>query len=139
VIRASRRRVYEAWTRPEQIKRWFGPGAIGVTAAETDLRPGGSYRIVMQGSIDGAPEQRDRIMPVEGVYQELIPDELIRFTWKPSWTPEEISEVTIRLSDAEGGTELVLIHERFAQTESRDGHARGWAGSLEKLDQYLSG
>jgi uncharacterized protein YndB with AHSA1/START domain len=37
VIHASRRRVYEAWTRPEEIQRWFGPGAISTTEAEGTL------------------------------------------------------------------------------------------------------
>ena len=138
VIRAPRQRVYEAWTRPEEIARWFGPGAIHVTRAETDLRPGGGYCITMQGSIDNNPEQSERVMPVSGTYQELVPNSLIRFTWKPSWTPDEPSEVTVRLTDVEGGTEVVLTHERLATVEARNGHERGWTGSLEKLAQYLS-
>jgi uncharacterized protein YndB with AHSA1/START domain len=138
VIRATRQRIYQAWTRPEEIVRWFGPGAIHVTEAETDLRPGGEYSITMKGSIDGNPEQSERIIPVSGNYQELVPDTLIRFTWKPAWTPDEVSEVTVRLQEVEGGTEVVLTHERLTTMESRTGHARGWTASLEKLDQYLS-
>jgi uncharacterized protein YndB with AHSA1/START domain len=40
--------VFRAWTDPEQIRRWWGPGEFTCPEAEVDLRPGGSYRLVMQ-------------------------------------------------------------------------------------------
>ena len=68
---------------------------------------------------------------------EVIPNELISYTWRPAWSPGEESRVTVRLRDVEGGTELLLTHERFATVESRDGHERGWTSILGKLASYL--
>lgn len=139
VIRASRQRVFEAWTRPEEIRKWMGPGMISVSDVQTNARKEGTYRIEMKGSMDGNPELSERRMPVEGVYTEVQPNELIQFTWKPSWHPEEESLVTVRLREVEGGTELLLTHERFADEQSRQGHAHGWNSTMEKLERYLAG
>ena len=47
-LKTSPEKVFEAWTRPEALKAWFGPGdATEVLVAETDLKVGGRYRIVM--------------------------------------------------------------------------------------------
>ena len=138
VIRASRQRVFEAWTKPEEIRKWFGPGAIRVAEIEMDARPGGSFRWIFQGSIDGKPEDSERRTSVEGVYTEVIPNELVSFTWRPAWSPGEESHATVRLRDVDGGTEIVLTHERFATVDSRNGHERGWTNILEKLENYLA-
>ena len=45
VIRAPRERVFAAWTRPELLRLWWGPGEVSCPEAEIDLRPGGSYRL----------------------------------------------------------------------------------------------
>lgn len=137
VIRASRERVFQAWTKPESLGCWFGPGAIRMERAVMDVRTGGKYRIELRGTADGNPEHRDREVSVEGQYIAVIPNEMIRFTWKPKWNPGEESEVTVKLRDVEGGTELVLTHERFATLESRNGHSQGWTSSLNKLEAYL--
>ncbi|MDB5876348.1 MAG: Activator of Hsp90 ATPase 1 family protein, partial [Ramlibacter sp.] len=46
-IRAPRQRVFDAWTKTEELKAWHAPGPLTVTLAEIDLRPGGKYRIHM--------------------------------------------------------------------------------------------
>lgn len=137
VIRAPRQQVFAAWTDPEQIRRWMGPGMIAVSDVQTDPRQGGAYRIEMRGSIDGNPEASERRVAVAGVYTEVKPDELVQFTWIPGWHPGEESLVTVRLRDVEGGTEVLLIHERFADEQSRNGHAQGWNSSMDKLEHYL--
>ena len=137
VIRASRQRVFAAWTDPVELRKWFGPGAISVDAVEMDARPGGKYCLVMKGTIEGKPEEAERRISVDGDYMEVIPNELISYTWRPAWSPGEESRVTVRLRDVEGGTELLLTHERFATVESRDGHERGWTSILGKLASYL--
>ncbi|MGA7386073.1 MAG: SRPBCC domain-containing protein [Methylocella sp.] len=45
-IDAAPEKVFKAWTEPEKITRWFGPGQVAVLHAETDARAGGRYRIV---------------------------------------------------------------------------------------------
>ena len=45
VVRAAPERVFDAWTRPEELRRWWGPNGLVCTEAHVDLRVGGRYRI----------------------------------------------------------------------------------------------
>jgi Activator of Hsp90 ATPase homolog 1-like protein len=49
------------------------------------------------------------------------------------------SASTLLFADKDGGTELTLIHERFANAEDLGGHEHGWIGSLEKLAAVVGG
>ncbi len=66
VFDAPRQLVFEAWTKPEHVKRWYGPRAYTMTVCEIDLRPGGAYRYVLRGS-DGND------YAFSGVYREIVP------------------------------------------------------------------
>lgn len=48
IIDAPREDVFRAWTEPDEIRRWWGPGEFTCPEAEVDLRPGGEYRLAMQ-------------------------------------------------------------------------------------------
>ena len=125
-------KVYRAWTDPQAIKRWWGPGGHDpVSLAELDVRVGGRFRIVFGGP-DG------RAHEVQGVYKEVVPSRRLAFTWTwPNSTPERESLVTITLRAAAGGTELDFRHEQLFDETVRDNHRRGWTESLAKLDDYL--
>ena len=127
-------KVWRAWTDPQVLKRWFGPGGPQpVSLAEIDLRAGGRLRIVF-----GGPEGTEH--EAQGVYREVVPNRRLVFTWTwPRTTPERESLVTIELRPEGGGTELVFRHERFFDEAARDNHKRGWSETLEKLDQFLKG
>src|SRR5581483_5094307 len=75
-------KVFAAWTDPEKIRAWMGPGEVGILLVEADVRVGGRYRIVMQKP--GDAEQHD----VSGVYREVIANEKLVFTWAWKTTPE---------------------------------------------------
>jgi len=125
-------KVWRAWTDPQALKRWFGPGGHEpVSLAELDLRLGGRYRIVFGGPQGDAHE-------VQGVYREVVPNRRLVFTWTwPRSTPERESLVTITLRAIAGGTELVFRHERHFDEAVRDNHVRGWTESFVKLEQWL--
>lgn len=124
--------VYAAWTDPEQVNQWMAPSDdFGKTEAAIDLRVGGRYCIVMHGP-DG------EVHRVGGVYREVVPDRKLVYTWAWESTPERESIVTIEFKPSGQGTELVLTHERFADTEARDKHQHGWNGCLERLGRYVS-
>ena len=125
-------KVWRAWTDPEAIKRWFGPGAgEPVSLAQLDVRVGGRFRIVFGGA-DGKAHE------CAGVYQEVVPNRKLAFTWSwPNSTPERVSVVTIEFRGSPAGTELIFKHEQFFDESARDGHQRGWTGALDKLDGYL--
>lgn len=125
-------KVWRAWTEPEAVRKWWGPGpGEPVAAAELDVRVGGRFRIVFGGP-DGTAHE------VQGVYKEVERNRRLVFTWTwPRSTPERESLVTIELRPARGGTDLLFRHERLFDEKVRDDHERGWSSSLDKLAHYL--
>ena len=129
-LKATPEKVWRALTQPEALKQWMGPDdAFKVPVAETDVRVGGRYHIVMK-SPDG--EEHD----VSGVYREIAANRKLVYTWAWKSTPERESLVTFELRAADGGTELTLKHEQFADEEARDKHQQGWAGCLARLERF---
>jgi uncharacterized protein YndB with AHSA1/START domain len=71
IFNAPRHLIYEAWTKPELLKRWLGVfGGWKMTVCEIDLKVGGAYRYVWRGP-DGAE------MGMRGIYREIVPAERI--------------------------------------------------------------
>ena len=67
-----------------------------------------------------------------------MPNKKLVFTWSwPNSTPERISVVTIEFRGNAKGTDLVFKHEQLFDEAARDGHKRGWTGTLDKLDAFL--
>lgn len=125
-------KVWRAWTDPQALKAWFGPEEIvSVPLAEVDLRVGGRFRVTMLAA-DG--ETHD----VSGVYQELVPNRKLVFSWAWRSTPERESRVTVRIEPDGNGCELVLMHEQFFDEAARDGHEHGWSGAMVKLERWLA-
>jgi uncharacterized protein YndB with AHSA1/START domain len=134
LIKAPRDRVYAAWTNPAQLKQWFGPENVQTHDFIAEVRVGGKFRWDLTNS------EGER-MAVGGEYRALRPGKKIVFTWQ--WEDDEdwenhVSIVTVELTDREGGTELLLIHEQLPNEESRDGHAGGWNSALERLAKFVS-
>lgn len=124
-------KVFAAWTDPEKVKCWMGPGEVKVLSVEADARTGGRYRWLMQAPSGDSHD-------VSGVYREVIPNEKLVFTWAWKTTPERESLVTLTFKADAGGTLMTLTHEQFFDEEARDRHQGGWNGAMEKLDKYLS-
>jgi uncharacterized protein YndB with AHSA1/START domain len=96
------------------------------------VRVGGRFRIVFGGP-DGKAHE------CAGVYKEVVPNRKLVFTWCwPNTTPERVSVVTIVFEDLKGKTRLVFTHEQLFDEAARDGHKRGWTGSLDKLAEFLN-
>lgn len=125
-------KVWRAWTDPQALKRWWGPGGEEpVAVADLDLRAGGRFRIVFGGA-QGADHE------VQGVYKEVLPNRRLVFTWTwPRTTPERESVVTIEFRKVPRGTELLFRHDQLFDETVRDGHRRGWTETFIKLEQYL--
>lgn len=126
-------KVWRAWTDPEALRKWWGPGPDQRASHVTlDARVGGRYRIVF-GGLDGNEHE------VQGIYKEVVPNRKLVFTWTwPRTTPERESVVTIVFKAVAGGTELDFRHEQFFDEAARDGHMRGWTGALDKLGEFLA-
>lgn len=132
VVKASRAKVFEAWTNPELVRQWWGPPPFTCPVAEIDLRVGGSYRLGNLGT-DG------QIIWISGVFTRIeAPDELT-YTWGLSTHSAEPSLLHVTFLDHPEGTEVRIHHERFADEAVRDEHALGWQGCLGKLEGFLDG
>jgi uncharacterized protein YndB with AHSA1/START domain len=134
VLRATPERVFRAWTRPEELKRWFAPGPeYSIPIAEVDLRVGGRYRLGML-----APG-RPQASIATGTYEEITPYSRLVFTWRWEEAPAEAAStlVTVEFRPHGSGTEMVLTHEGFSDSQERDEHGTGWEGCLGLLAGYL--
>lgn len=133
VIDAPREDVFHAWTDPERIKQWFGPGEFRTPEAEVDLRPGGSYRFVMH-----APE--GQTMPISGTYQAIDEPERLVYTWK--WEVEGMGDdeslVTVEFREAgDDRTEVVITHSRYPESHTGEPYRMGWEGGLDKVERLF--
>lgn len=128
---ASPEEVWQAWTDPQALTRWFGPGeTTDVVQTNLDVRVGGSYRIAF---ITDDGERHD----VSGIYREVQRPQKLVFSWAWRSTPERESLVTILITPAGAGTHLVFRHDQFFDQVARDNHERGWSGAFAKLDRVL--
>jgi uncharacterized protein YndB with AHSA1/START domain len=132
-LHAPPAKVYAAWTDPEKIVHWFGPSrvVVGSVRAELDVRSGGNFRVSFR-SDDGEYHE------VGGVYREVIPNAKLVFSWAWHSTPERESLVTVSLRPDRDGTLLTLHHAQLFDQAARDGHTRGWTGSLDKLEAFIA-
>lgn len=133
-FKAPPAKIFAAWTDPEKIKGWMGPGEIRTVQAEADPRVGGRYRVLMR-----SPNGQEH--DVSGVYREVVANQKLVFTW--AWKvapPDEPHEslVTVLLKPDDGGTLLTLTHEHLFDEESRGGHEQGWIGAFEKLEKLVT-
>lgn len=137
VISAGRDRVFDHWTAPEQLRRWWGPGGFTCTDATIDLRPGGTYRLVMQ------PPGDSPLMSITGTYLEVVPPALLVYTWRWDSGPaasESESLVTVNFDDlGEGRTEVTVTHDRFPSDHDRSPYRSGWDEGLKKLESTFKG
>jgi len=135
VFDAPRDLVFQCWTEPEHLQHWQGaPRGFTVTTQESDIRPGGFFRICMR-----SPEGVNHWL--RGDYREILKPERIVFThvWQDA-DGESGKEtlVTIALMEHDGKTELTLRQTGFQSVESRDGHGYGWTSAFDVLTDYLA-
>ncbi len=124
-IKAPRAKVFAAWTTPDILAQWFAPGSRNPFPEVLDVRPGGKYKIIMRGADDS---------PIAiGEYKEVVPGEKLVFTWGWDGDPSLPTLVTVTFADAKGGTDVVLVHERFATAETCEHHRQGWQAIFDKM------
>jgi uncharacterized protein YndB with AHSA1/START domain len=134
---APRRRVFDAFTKPELLRRWLlGPDGWSMPVCEVDLRVGGAYRYVWRQDADGTE------MSAGGVYREIVGPERLVATerFERPWYPGE-ALLTLVLVEAGGRTTLTqtLLYE---SREARDlvlqsGMATGVEASYDRLETFL--
>ena len=121
--------VFEAWTKPELLQRWWAPKSYGISmlSCEADVRVGGRYRLVFSR---GGSES----VAFHGRYLEVTPHSRL------VWTNEEGGDggaVTTVTFEEKGGKTQLVVHELHPSKEALDGaRASGVeAGTLEAFEQ----
>ena len=132
---APRRLVFEAMSKPEHVRRWWGclTDEHSVTVCEIDLRPGGAWRFVGRG-----PKGEYAFY---GVYREVQAPERVVFTEIYEPFPDAESVVTSVLTEENGKTRLIVTAQ-YPSLEVRDmvigtGMAKGAAISYDRLEDLV--
>lgn len=134
LIDAPRELVFQAWTDPEQIARWWGPKGFLTVEHDMDIRPGGAYWFVMR-----SPEGTDHRK--RGVYREIVAPERIAFTfaWEAAdGTLGHETLVTVTFDAVDDKTRLTLRQGAFDSVAGRDDHVIGWTSCLERFGNYMT-
>jgi uncharacterized protein YndB with AHSA1/START domain len=127
--------VFEAWTQPELLKRWWAPKSFGLSflSCEADVRTGGTYRFVFGHTSSPKP------MEFFGKYLEVTPCSRL------VWTNDEGAEggqVTTVTFEEKGGKTLLVMLDLYPSKEALDsaiasGSTGGAGESFEQLDELL--
>jgi uncharacterized protein YndB with AHSA1/START domain len=141
VLDAPREKVWEAWTDPEQVKKWWGPKDFTAPSIQSDFREGGTYLWAMR-----SPDGQDYWNT--GTFHEIVPPERLVVT--DSFADEKGNvvppshygmagdhpaegRVTVTFEDVGGKTRLTVRYEGIAPGETRDLAEGGWNETLDKL------
>ena len=121
--------VFRAWTDPKQMVQWWSPQDIECRSVTADLKVGGTYRIHM------ASEKGDHI--AFGQYKQIMPNQLLQFTWQWESYAMPDSVVTVEFEDLGRTTRMTFIHEGLPDEEDAADHKRGWGSAIEKFARLI--
>jgi uncharacterized protein YndB with AHSA1/START domain len=133
LIFVPRARVFEAWTRPEQIARWFAPRPLTLAVDEMDFRPGGRFGMVMRGP-------NGESFPFSGTYREIVPPE--RLSWSGEFSSGPADQISTVVTFERQGTDTrVHVRQTFLAMTPEIEHAtkgakQGWSMTLDQLDAF---
>ena len=135
VLDAPRHLVFAASTKPELVRRWWGPRRTTVTVCEIDLRPGGSWRYVIRDNETGREDG------FSGVYREITPPERVVYTEGWEGLPGHDYLVTATLEEKDGKT-TITSRLQYKSVEDRDGHVnsgmeKGMRETYDRLGELL--
>ncbi|MDQ6892151.1 MAG: SRPBCC domain-containing protein [Acidobacteriota bacterium] len=130
---APRERVFQAFTDPAQIPRWFGEEGGSTWVVQLDLREGGSF--LFRGT------HRGDECEVKGTYREVRVPERLVFTWVEMMAGRASSVeslVTVEFRDLGQTTEVVLTHERDVDQKERRSHEQGWKVCFDRMEKLIA-
>ena len=134
VVDAPRALVFQAWTRPEHLARWWGPQGFVTIELSADIRGGGAYRHRMR-SPSGSLHTRC------GIYRAIVAPERLVFTY--AWedphgalSPETV--VTVTFTELGARTRIDLHQEVFESTTACDSHREGWTSCLQRFADFVA-
>ncbi len=129
---ASAEEVFDAWTSPEVMRRWFHPGTDWATThAEVDLRVGGRVRVVMR-----APDGREP--HAEGEYTLIDRPRRLEMRWTFGDDPDNVQLIVLSFSEQAGATTVLMVNTDISTDERRDRQDEGWRLCLDQLERALA-
>lgn len=128
VFDAPKELIYRAWTTPELVRRWWCGDRGTITAADMDVRVGGSWRFVLVTG-DGTE------YAFHGTYREIVPQERVVYTEVFEDLPAAEAQTTVTFDEVDGRTTLA-VRIRYGSRQQRDAHRRYMTDGLrEALDR----
>jgi len=130
---ASAEDVFDAWTSPEVMRRWFHVAPDwGTAEAEVDLRVGGKVRVVMRRP-DGTEAE------AQGEYTLIDRPHRLVMTWAFDDDPSNEQLIELSFSESEGSTTVLMLNSGISTEERRDAQDEGWHGCFDQLERALAG
>ena len=129
-INAPAESVWDAWTEPDLIVKWFGsdPNGQGIKAT-MNVHPGGSYEITFRDS-NGTEHT------CMGKYLTVEKNKQLSFTWQWKSEPGVVSTVSVSLIPTNNTTVMIFQHKDLG-TASAHNYLTGWNSTFEKLKSLL--
>ena len=134
-INAPRDRVFEAYTDPVAIAKWWGPRRFETIVERFEPRAGGSWRMINR-------EAGGQDYSFHGVFHDVVAPERITWTFEFDGWPGHVSLETVSFA-ADGDATGITMHSVFESVADRDGMIDsgmegGLAESMDRLEEYLS-
>lgn len=130
---ASPEDVFDAWTSPEVMRRWFHCAPDWDTPeAEVDLRVGGKVRVVMRKPDGTQAEARGEYTVIDRPYRLVM-------TWTFDDDPSNEQLIELSFSEVEGSTTVLMVNSSISTDERRDAQDQGWRGCLDELERLMAG
>ncbi len=124
--------VFDAWTSPEVMRRWFHCEPDWETPqAEVDLRIGGKVRVVMRRP-DGTE------VGASGEYTLIDRPHRLQMTWTFDDEPSNRQRIELSFAESEGSTTVVMVNRVISTAERRDAQHDGWQGCVDELGKALA-
>jgi uncharacterized protein YndB with AHSA1/START domain len=123
--------VFDAWTSPEVIRRWFKPAqGWQEPSAEVDLRVGGTIRVVMR-----TPEGE----PVEagGEFTLIERPHRLAFTWTFDDDPSNQQMIELEFTERDGATSVLFVNSNISEEKRRDQQYDGWSTCLDNMETVV--
>ena len=126
--------LFDLWTDPAHLAKWWGPIGWRMVRCEIDLRLNGRWHTWL---LTGRNEERS----IGGQYLDIVPPERLVFTWEfpadgPDKTPQ-ITIVTVTFLEDGDGTLLQIKHQKLTTGQAVDMDV-GWSSTLDALEQYIN-
>lgn len=122
--------VFQAWSDPKMLVRWFGPKNYTLPICEVDFRTGGTYRMMMRGP--------DGDNAFHGEYLEVIPEKRLVFTGVMDGITSGPIVTTVSFDvEADGKTRLTVHQVTPEPKEMAEGQMQSWSETLERLAEAI--